>query len=188
MKREDITRILEGAALTDEQIKALLDTNSADITHALGKQKADLDAANAALKTARETISGLEAAKGSAEELQKQLDAYKAADEKRTAAERAAAEHAEILSRMDAVLGDRKFVHDRMRDIVADEFRTALADKANRGKADKEIFDAVTKDQGYFASQNPPANDMPGAGEITDEAAHMAAMRAAMGLPAAKEA
>ena len=35
MKREDVTKIFEGA--TDEQINALLDVNSADI----GKAKAD---------------------------------------------------------------------------------------------------------------------------------------------------
>jgi hypothetical protein len=71
-----------------------------------------------------------------------------------------------------------------MRDIVADEFGKAIADEANTGKADKDIFEAVTKDQGYFASQNPPAGNMGTIGEISDEAAHMAAMRAAMGLPA----
>jgi dTDP-4-amino-4,6-dideoxygalactose transaminase len=97
---------------------------------------------------------------------------------------RVAAERNELLSRMDAVMGDRKFIHDRMRDIVADEFGKAIADKANTGKADKEIFEAVTKDQGYFASMNPPAGNMGGAGNIDDDAAHMAAMRAAMGLPA----
>ena len=85
---------------------------------------------------------------------------------------------------MDAVMAGRSFVHDKMRDIVAEEFGKAIRDKANLGKADKDIFDAVTKDQGYFKSQNPPAGNMGGAGEITDEAAHMAAMRAAMGLPA----
>ena len=35
MRKEDINRIFDGA--TDEQVKALLDINSADITKALGK-------------------------------------------------------------------------------------------------------------------------------------------------------
>ena len=166
MRKEDINRIFEGA--TDEQVKALLDINSADITKALGKQKgdgeklqADLDAANAALADAKSTIANLEAAKGDADKLQKELDEYKAADEKRKADEKAAAERAELMERMDAVLGGKQFIHDRMRDIVAEDFKAALADKANRGKGDAEIFEAITRDQGYFKTQNPPAPNMP---------------------------
>ena len=160
MRKEDINRIFEGA--TDEQVKALLDINSADITKALDKRKgdgeklqADLDAANAALAEAKSTIANLEAAKGDADKLQKELDEYKAADEK------AAAERAELMERMDAVLGDKQFIHDRMRDIVAEDFKAALADRANRGKGDAEIFESITRDQGYFKTQNPPAPNMP---------------------------
>ena len=93
--------------------------------------------------------------------LQKELDEYKAADEKRKADEKAAAERAELMERMDAVLGDKQFIHDRMRDIVAEDFKAALSDKANRGKGDAEIFEAITRDQGYFKTQNPPAPNMP---------------------------
>jgi Skp family chaperone for outer membrane proteins len=185
MKREDIAKIFEGA--TDEQISKVLDINSADIGRAKGsatKLQEDLDAANAALTKANDTIKALEASKGDLDKVQKELEDYKAAEQKRIADEKAAAERRGLLDRMDAVMGGRKFVHDRMRDIVADEFGKAILDKANTGKADKDIFDAVTKDQGYFASQNPPAGNMGGAGHISDEAAHLAAMRAAMGLPA----
>lgn len=184
MKREDIAKIFEGA--TDDQINKILDINSADIGKAKGsavKLQEDLDAANAALTKANDTIKALEANKGDFDKVQKELNDYKAAEQKRIADEKAAAERSELLTRMDAVMGDRKFIHDRMRDIVADEFGKAIHDKANIGKADKDIFDAVTKDQGYFASQNPPAGNMGNVGEVTDEAAHMAAMRAAMGLP-----
>ena len=166
MRKEDINRIFEGA--TDEQVKALLDINSADITKALGKQKSDgekvqaeLDEVKSALADAKSTIANLEAAKGDAERLQKELDEYKAADEKRKADEKAAAERAELMERMDAVLGDKQFIHERMRDIVAEDFKAALADKANRGKGDAEIFEAITRDQGYFKTQNPPAPNMP---------------------------
>ena len=185
MKREDIAKIFEGA--TDDQINAVLNLNSADIGKAkggAGKLQEDLDAANDALAKAQQTIKDLEQYKGNAEELQKKLDDYNAAEEQRKAEEKAANERNELLTRMDAVMAGRSFVHDKMRDIVAEEFGKAIRDKANLGKADKDIFDAVTKDQGYFKSQNPPAGNMGGAGEITDEAAHMAAMRAAMGLPA----
>ena len=185
MKREDIAKIFEGA--TEEQINKILDINSADIGKAKGtasEVQKELDATKEALAKANDTIKNLEANKGDLDKVQKELDDYKAAEQKRIQDENAAAERSELLTRMDAVMGGRKFIHDRMRDIVADEFGKAIHDKANLGKADKDIFDAVTKDQGYFASQNPPAGNMGGIGEITDEAAHMAAMRAAMGLPA----
>lgn len=187
MKREDIAKIFEGA--TDDQINQILNINSADIGKTKGsatKLQEDLDAANTALTKAQDTIKTLEANKGDLEKLQKEIDDYKAADQKRIDAEKAATERSKLLARMDAVMGERKFVHDKMRDIVADEFSKAIADESNTGKADKDIFEAVTKDQGYFKPMNQPAGNMPGAGNISDEAAHMAAMRAAMGLPAAE--
>ena len=188
MRKEDINRIFDGA--TDEQVKALLDINSADITKALGKQKSDgekvqaeLDEVKSALAEAKSTIANLEAAKGDADRLQKELDEYKAADEKRKADEKAAAERAELMERMDAVLGDKQFIHDRMRDIVAEDFKAALADRANRGKGDAEIFAALVKDRdGIFANPNPPMipgmGNVPPAADIADNAA-----RGVMGLP-----
>lgn len=166
MKREDISKQFPDA--TEEQISNLLDINSKDIGKAKGevtKMQSDLDAANEALKNAQDTIAALEAAKGNAEEIQKKLDEYIAADEKRKADEQAAAERAELMERMDAVLGDRKFAHDRLRDVVAEDFANALKDKANRGKSDKDVFDALTKDQGYFANQNPAQMNMPPMGD-----------------------
>ena len=171
MRREDISRIFDGA--TEEQMKALLDINSADITNALNKHKggadkiqSDLDAANAALTEARATIAALEAAKGDADKLRSELEAFRAADEKRKADEKAAAERAELMERMDAVLGGKEFIHSRMRDIVAEDFKAALADKSNRGKGDAEIFEAITRDQGYFKNQNPPSVNMATPGQV----------------------
>jgi len=163
MKREDVSRIFEGA--TKEQIDEILNLNSADINrtrNASSQVQAELDAANQALTEAQNTIKDLQAAKGNAEALQKRIDEYEAAEQQRIEAEKAAAERAELMERMDSVLGERKFVHDRLRDIAADEFAAALKDKANRGKADKDVFDAVTQDKGYFASMNPPAENMGG--------------------------
>ena len=148
MTRNDIATILAGVELTDAQVKALLDVNSADITKALSRQKDGLTAANEALKKARETIAALEAGKADAAALQKQIDQYKRAEDGRAAAEKQAREEAELLRRMDAALDGRGFVHEKLRDIVAGEFRAALADEANRGKSDREVFAAVTRDKG----------------------------------------
>ena len=108
MNKTELQTIMNGTELTAEQVKAILDLNSADITKALNKQKDELTQANDALKTAKETIASLEANKADAAELQKQIDAYKAADEKRAQEAKEAAERAELEERFNAVSGDKK--------------------------------------------------------------------------------
>lgn len=166
MKREDIAKLFEGA--TDEQISALLDINSQDIGKAKrGSEKlqADLDAANDALKKAQETIAGLEANKADVSALQQQIDAYKQAEAERAEAEKHAREEAELEERFSAVAGDKKFIHDMVREGVKRDFGAALKDRQNRGKGDAAIFEALTKDKGYFASQNPAGNPFPKMGD-----------------------
>ena len=53
-----------------------------------------------------------------------------------------------------------------VREGVMRDFGAALKDKANVGKGDKEIFEALTKDKGYFASQNPVGNPISKPGDI----------------------
>ena len=166
MNKTDISTILNGIELTDAQVKAILDVNSADITKALNKQKDELASAKDALTKAQETISGLEANKGNLEALQKQIDDYKAADEKRAREAKEAAERAELEERFAAVSGDHKYIHDMVREGVLRDFGLALKDKANRGKGDAEIFDALTKDKGYFANQAPKVDPLGKPGNV----------------------
>ena len=184
MKREDISKIFEGA--TDAQISALLDINSRDIGRAKAdgeKLQTELTAAQDALKKANDTITQLEAHKGDVEKLQSEIDRYRQADADRAEAERQAAARAELEERFNAVTGDRKFIHEFVRKGVMEDFGKALADRANRGKSDAEVFSALTKDQNYFASQNPAAENMAQFGNVNPDNSVMAAVRAAMGLP-----
>lgn len=168
MNKNDITSILTGIELSETQIKALLDMNSADITKALNKQKDDITSAKQALTEAQATIADLEKNKGDVAKLQEQIDAYKAADAQRQKEAKEAEEKAELEGRFAAVIGDRKFIHDMVREGVMRDFGLALKDKSNLGKGDKEIFEAITKDKDYFASQNPPAPPMPQPNPNTD--------------------
>ena len=139
------------------------------------------------LKTAQDTITELEKAKGNAAELQKQIDQYKQADAERQEAERKAIAHAELVGRFDKAVGERKFSHEYVRSGVLADFEKAVADAANKGKGDTEIFDALTKDkEGIFQSMNPPAL-MRGAGGLTDAQIDTAKARQIMGLPPQKE-
>lgn len=166
MKREDITGIF--AEATKEQIDQLLNLNSADITKALSKQKDDLTEAKQALSDAQATISELEKNKGDVTKLQEQIDAYKEADAQRKQQEAEAQAKAELEARFNAVSGEKKYIHDMVKEGVMRDFGAALKDKANVGKGDKEIFEALTKDKGYFASQNPPGG-MGGVDDISDD-------------------
>lgn len=181
MKREELGRIFEGA--TKEQIDQVMALNGADITREQQRLKAQLEEASARAERAAETIRSLETNADDAQKLRGEIEAYKWAEAKRLEKERCAAERAELMERMDAVLAGRRFVSDRLREPVADDFAKALKDEANRGKTDAAIFEAMTRDRGYFASQNPAPENMGAFGAIDGGRNRMSALRAAMDLP-----
>ena len=156
MTREDIKKHFPEA--TDEQISGLLDINSKDI----GKHKTAAETASADLKKAKDTIEELEKNAKDAAALQKTIDDYKAADEKRQADAKAAAERAERLSRFDKAHGeaskDRKWLNDFTRDGIFSQFEKALTDDANKGKSDVQIYTSLVNDEkgvkpGLFEAQ-----------------------------------
>lgn len=156
MTREDIKKHFPEA--TDAQISALLDINSKDI----GKHKTAAETAATDLKKAKDTIEELEKNKQDTAALQKTIDDYKAADEKRQADAKAAAERAERMSRFDKAHGeaskDRKWLNDFTRDGIFSQFEKALADDANKGKSDVQIYNSIINDDkgvkpGLFEAQ-----------------------------------
>lgn len=156
MTREDIKKHFPEA--TDEQINELLNINSRDI----GKHKKAAEDSAAELKTAKDTIADLEKNKQDTAALQKTIDDYKAADEKRQADAKAAAERAERMSRFEKAHGeagkDRKWLNDFTRDGIFSQFEKALADDANKGKSDVQIYNSLVNDEkgvkpGLFEAQ-----------------------------------
>ena len=156
MTREDIKKHFPEA--TEEQISGLLDINSRDI----GRHKTAAEMAQNDLKTAKETISNLEKNQGDVAALQKTIDEYKAADEKRQADAKAAAERAERLGRFDKAHAEasknRKWLNDFTRDGIFAQFEKALADDANKGKSDVQIYNGLINDEkgvkpGLFEAQ-----------------------------------
>lgn len=158
MTRKDISTIFADA--TDEQINALLDINSTDIGNAKRKLESDLATANSTIADRDKTIADLEKNTGDTAALQKIIDEYKAADEQRKADEAAAQARAALETRFNGVLGERKFANDYTRDGVFGEFEKTINADENKGKSDKEIFDALVNDDkgvkpGIFATMNP---------------------------------
>ena len=156
MTRDDIKKHFPEA--TDAQISALLDINSKDI----GKQNTAAETASADLKKANDTIAELEKNAKDATALQKTIDDYKAAEEKRQADAKAAAERSERLRRFDKAHEEagngRKWLNDFTRDGIFSQFEKALANDANKGKSDVQIYNSLVNDEkgvkpGLFEAQ-----------------------------------
>ena len=156
MTREDIKKHFPEA--TDDQINALLNIHSQDI----GKHKKAAEDAKKELKTAKDTIEDLNKNMQDTAALQKTIDEYKAADEKRQAEAQAAAERADRLGRFDKAHGeaskDRKWLNDFTKEGIFAQFEKALADEANKGKSDVQIYNSIINDDkgvkpGLFEAQ-----------------------------------
>ena len=192
MKREDIKKIFPDA--TEEQLKGLLDINTADIGKAKGELeavKADLEKANGTLKEYETTIADLKKSaecnedfKKKFEELEQRIADEKAEAEKKAKAE---AEEAEYSNRFKTVVGEQKWRDELTEKAVYAEFKTALQDEANKGKGDKDILAALTQDKEYFAKDPARVPAFSRGTGFAGGAADDAAVRAAMGLSPKKD-
>lgn len=192
MKREDIKKFFPDA--TEEQLKGLLDINTADIGKAKGEfeaVKTDLEKANGTLKEYETTIADLKKSAEGNEDFKKKFEELeqRIADEKAEAEKKAKeeAEEAEYSNRFKTVVGEQKWRDALTEKAVYAEFKTALQDEANKGKGDKDILAALTQDKEYFAkdpARVPAFSRGTGfaGGEVDD-----AAVRAAMGLSPKKD-
>lgn len=192
MKREDIKKFFPDA--TEEQLKGLLDINTADIGKAKGELeavKADLEKANGTLKEYETTIADMKKSAEGNEDFKKKFEELeqRIADEKAEAEKKAKeeAEEAEYSNRFKTVVGEQKWRDELTEKAVYAEFKTALQDETNKGKGDKDILAALTQDKEYFAkdpARVPAFSRGTGfaGGEVDD-----AAVRAAMGLSPKKD-
>ena len=191
-KREDIKKIFPDA--TEEQLKGLLDINTADIGKAKGELeavKADLEKANGTLREYETTIADMKKSAEGNEDFKKKFEdlEQRIADEKAAAEKKAKeeAEEAEYSNRFKTVVGEQKWRDALTEKAVYAEFKTALQDEANKGKGDKDVLAALTQDKEYFAkdpARVPAFSRGTGfaGGEVDD-----AAVRAAMGLSPKKD-
>jgi chromosome segregation ATPase len=188
MKREQVKNIIPD--ITDEQLNKLLNIHSEGIGKAKGefdKVKGDLDKANEDIEKYQSRIAELEEAVNNGDDFKKKFEDLKKEieDEKAEAKRKAEEEAAEnaLAERFKTVVGENKWRDELTGEAVYSKFKAALADEANKGKGDKDILDALTKDQNYWLNPNQPAN-MTGinkntsTGDVTDDQ-----IRAVMGLP-----
>lgn len=192
MKREDIKKIFPDA--TEEQLKGLLDINTADIGKAKGELeavKAELEKANGTLREYETTIADMKKSAEGNEDFKKKFEELeqRIADEKAEAEKKAKeeAEEAEYANRFKTVVGEQKWRDALTEKAVYAEFKTALQDEANKGKGDKDILAALTQDKEYFAKDPARVPAFSGGTGFAGGAADDAAVRAAMGLSPKKD-
>lgn len=81
---------------------------------------------------------------------------YEAEKAQRTQAAAEARALQALEKRFDAAVGNRRFVHELVRQGVMADFRAMIEDPSNEGRGDKELLEELTRDQGCFAKQCPP--------------------------------
>lgn len=182
------TEFLKNLGLEDEVITKILAEAGKDIE----REKAKTTEANEALEAAKkqnaefkDKLSELEAVSGDAEKYKKDLEDLKAdiaaKDAERERQTKEAALEAEYKERFAGVVGDNKWRDELTEKAVFEAFKSALNDTANKGKGDKDIFEALTKDKNYYENPNPL--DMTGMGNVNTGNLDDAAIREIMGLP-----
>ncbi len=161
MKRE----FLKGLGLEDDVIQKIITENGKDVQAEIAKTS-DIKAKYDAEKQTRETLEGkvAELKKVDAEGMSKEIADLKKQIADRKAADEAAEADKALLSRFKGVAGEAKFVNSITEKGIYAEFKDAVSKDENKGKGDKEIYEAITKDRdGIFQNPNsgvdiPPSN------------------------------
>ena len=169
MTRDELREIVKG--ITDEQLKQILDINSADI----GKAKGSFKEMQQQLEEANRKLA-------EGENLQEQLDVAK---QRLTEYEGKEADRA-LSERFSAVSSEDNFINELTRQGIENEFRAALQNKDNKDKADADIYQSLVdgRDNILIPKDGIPqivavGPTVGGGGSATDENT----VREVMGLP-----
>lgn len=159
------TEFLKSLGIDDENIKKIMAENGKDIEAEKAKTTAvqnELTASKEKLTSYESEITKLKESTADHDKLTAKIaELEKAAADRKAADDKAAADKI-LADRFNAVAVEKKFVNDITKNGIMAEFGTAISDKANTGKADKDILDALLKDrEGILANPNPGV-DIPG--------------------------
>lgn len=165
-----------------EIVDKIMAENGEDVEKAKAKQvkdieqerdnlKGKLDEANSKneelkgqIKDKDETIKGLEESVGNEEEMKAQLEAYKE-KEKKAEEERKQEQIEEGLkARFENVTDGAEFVNEFTKEGAYKNFKEALDNPENKGKGDKEIYQALMKGNEGWLKQPQNFPDMSGMG------------------------
>ena len=175
---KEILKGLEGAEDLEKKIAGGIGKNFVS--------KDDFNTLNTTKKDLQTKITELQTAGGDAEKVKTELEdlKQKIADDKAAAelATKQAAQETEFQTRFTSVVGEQKWRDELTGNAVFAEFKKALADETNKGKGDKDILDALTKDKNYFENPSKTPVFAGGTGSSPEYNVEEDRMRAIMGL------
>lgn len=150
MKRDEIKAIFPDA--TDDQITTLLN-----------KHGAELEGWKTQYNTANDALTELQN-KGNIDDVRAELETYKNKVADYEAATAKAAQEAELSRRFASAHGGKKFVNSYTEEGLLGAFKAEIAKPENQGKADADIYSAITKDRTDLYLNERQNPDVPGAG------------------------
>lgn len=150
MKRDEIKAIFPDA--TDDQITTLLN-----------KHGAELEGWKTQYNTANDALTELQN-KGNIDDVRAELETYKKkVTEYEQNAQKAAAEAA-LAQRFASAHGGKKFVNSYTEQGLLGAFKAEIEKPENQGKADADIYSAITKDRTDLYVNERQNPDVPGGG------------------------
>lgn len=151
MKREEIKSIF--AEATDEQLKMIMDLNGADIEKIKSKLKQaenDLKEKTEDFNRLNTELESLKTSNADGAEWKTKFEALQAeneAKEKQAEADRILKEKNDIIEkRFVEAVGEKTFSHEAIKQMYLKKFGEALDLEENQGKADKDVFHSLVKD------------------------------------------
>lgn len=176
---KDIFEILKDLGITvpEDQHKDLRRSLNENYI-VIDEHKNKLEKVNGQLTTANETITNLktqleDASKVDVKALQDKIKEFEDAEADRVQKENAARELEALKARFAPLKGENKFLNEGTENWMFEEFKKALTLDDNKGKSDKDIFEAITKDKNIYENPNQKLKSPPVGGsniQIGDKA------------------
>ena len=149
MTRDELRQIIEG--ISDEQLKSILDINSADIGKAKSGNEslvAQLDEAKTTILGFEEQIGALRESLGEAEKQRQELEALKQSVLEREASDLAKKQEEELKARFRIVTEDARFLNEYTQNGIFREFCSSLDQPSSQGKTDAEVYEQIIEGKG----------------------------------------
>ena len=132
-----------------------------------------IEEANKRIAEMGETIKGASGKDTTIADLNAKIKAFEEAEKARVAAAIEEERIKGIKARFDPLKGDKKYLNEGTEKWIFDEFKNAIADKANAGKSDADVYAAIVKDRNIYenpqsAFRTPPMGQKPGAGDESE--------------------
>lgn len=127
---------------------------------------AELETQNGELS---EQIKAFDGDKSKLEELQNKVADYEKAEQKRREEQQAAELENSMRERFKGLNGEHKYINEYTEKAVFEDFKAAVADKANAGKSDADIYSQLVKDKNIYQNPNTVVVPPVGGGSSSDK-------------------